>query len=345
MAFRFWRRVKIAPGVTLNLSKSGGSLSFGPRGAKVTVGPRGSRATVGVPGTGLFYTTKLSGGGTGRGSSGHAAPAVPTVRPQDRLTLGFFSRLVTPKDEQAFVDGCREHALGDKDAAFALFEQSLDIADSAYMAGLIALDKDLPDKAAQYLEAAARGQADLGRHFSKYGVSPVASLPITDEISAHIGASLRGVLLALVETYQRQKKFEDALTCLHRLQAIDPGDPVVTLSLAELLLEVHPGDKDACKKVVELVGDAENTSAVATALMLYKARALRGLGLADAAKDILTAALRRRKDRPDDLLHALRYERALAYEDLGQKARARADLEKLYAQDPNYEDVAKRLGL
>jgi len=28
---RFWRRLKIAAGLTLNLSKSGGSLSFGPQ--------------------------------------------------------------------------------------------------------------------------------------------------------------------------------------------------------------------------------------------------------------------------------------------------------------------------
>jgi len=54
MAFRFWRRIKIAPEVTLNLSKSGGSLSFGPRGAKFTIGPKGKRATVGLPGTGLY---------------------------------------------------------------------------------------------------------------------------------------------------------------------------------------------------------------------------------------------------------------------------------------------------
>ncbi|MBW1716027.1 MAG: DUF4236 domain-containing protein [Deltaproteobacteria bacterium] len=26
MAFRFWRRIKITPGVTLNLSKSGGAI-------------------------------------------------------------------------------------------------------------------------------------------------------------------------------------------------------------------------------------------------------------------------------------------------------------------------------
>jgi hypothetical protein len=57
MAFRFFRRMKIAPGVSLNLSKSGASMSFGPRGAKVTVGPRGVRETVGIPGTGMYYTT------------------------------------------------------------------------------------------------------------------------------------------------------------------------------------------------------------------------------------------------------------------------------------------------
>ncbi|QCQ22117.1 DUF4236 domain-containing protein [Desulfoglaeba alkanexedens ALDC] len=35
MSFRFWRRIRIAPGVTLNLSKSAGSLSFGPLEALV----------------------------------------------------------------------------------------------------------------------------------------------------------------------------------------------------------------------------------------------------------------------------------------------------------------------
>ncbi|WP_454283473.1 DUF4236 domain-containing protein [Roseovarius sp. MBR-79] len=45
MAFRFCRRVRLAPGVTLNLSKSTASLSFGPRGAKYTISPRANRAT------------------------------------------------------------------------------------------------------------------------------------------------------------------------------------------------------------------------------------------------------------------------------------------------------------
>lgn len=56
MSFRFYRRVKIAPGLTLNLSKRGVSLSAGVPGAKMTFSSRGIRQTVGIPGTGLFYT-------------------------------------------------------------------------------------------------------------------------------------------------------------------------------------------------------------------------------------------------------------------------------------------------
>ena len=56
-SFRLFRRIKIAPGVTVNVSKSGLSTSFGPRGAKVTIGKRGIRKTVGLPGTGMYYTS------------------------------------------------------------------------------------------------------------------------------------------------------------------------------------------------------------------------------------------------------------------------------------------------
>lgn len=57
MGFRLRRSIKIAPGIKINLSKSGVSASIGPKGAKVTVGPHGTRKTVGLPGTGLSYTS------------------------------------------------------------------------------------------------------------------------------------------------------------------------------------------------------------------------------------------------------------------------------------------------
>ena len=63
MGFRLFRRIRIAPGLSVNLSKGGLSLSGGVRGARVTVGRRGVRGTVGAPGTGVSYTETSGGGG------------------------------------------------------------------------------------------------------------------------------------------------------------------------------------------------------------------------------------------------------------------------------------------
>jgi Protein of unknown function (DUF4236) len=82
MGLRFFRRVTLAPGVRMNLSRSGPSLSFGVRGAHVTVGSRGVRRTVGVPGTGLFYTS-TNGHHTGVHSARHFAARPETARSAD----------------------------------------------------------------------------------------------------------------------------------------------------------------------------------------------------------------------------------------------------------------------
>lgn len=55
--FRFYRRVSIFPGLSVNVSKSGPSLTVGMRGAHMTFGRTGIRRTVGIPGTGIYYTS------------------------------------------------------------------------------------------------------------------------------------------------------------------------------------------------------------------------------------------------------------------------------------------------
>jgi len=57
------------PGVRLNFSGSGVSTTIGPRGATVTLGKRGARANLGMPGTGISYSTRLSGGDDAPGAS------------------------------------------------------------------------------------------------------------------------------------------------------------------------------------------------------------------------------------------------------------------------------------
>jgi hypothetical protein len=68
---RFFRRVRLAPGISLNLSGGGPSVSFGVRGAHMTLGRSGVRRTVGIPWTGLFYTSRQ-----GWHSGVHSSPAV-----------------------------------------------------------------------------------------------------------------------------------------------------------------------------------------------------------------------------------------------------------------------------
>ena len=61
MGFRFRKRIRLAKGLYLNLSKRGGSLSFGGRGATMNISKKGVRDTFSVPGTGISYQTKRVG--------------------------------------------------------------------------------------------------------------------------------------------------------------------------------------------------------------------------------------------------------------------------------------------
>jgi hypothetical protein len=74
--FRLFRRVHIAPGLTVNLAKTGPSLSLGARGVHVTLSGTGIRQTVGLPGSGCFYTSKQ-----GWHSGAHTAPQFTSASP------------------------------------------------------------------------------------------------------------------------------------------------------------------------------------------------------------------------------------------------------------------------
>lgn len=338
MGYRFWRRIPLAKGVTLNLSKGGVSLSFGRRGFRYTIGRRGRRTTLGIPGTGLFYTLTSSR----KGEERQEEAIVPL---KDRLTLGFFQRLFTSKEEQAFVDGCRALVLGRDEEALAHLKEASHYADGAYLAGFLALKQGNLAEGEKYLTLVLDNYEALNKLFSKYGFHPVLELAIAEEVSVYLGVDYEGALLGLVEIFQLQKRWEEAIVAFEKLLELQPEDPVVKLSLAELLMDAYPGDKKTYEKIVNLLQDVENETPIHTALLLYKARALKGLKLYDAAVETLKLALRRKKDRPEELRKTLLYERACLYETLGEKRKARKDFEKLYAQDPSFEDVAEKLGL
>ena len=83
----YWRRsTKILPGVRINWSKSGPSISMGPKGAKVNIGKRGTYVSGGIPGTGLYYRQKV--GGSSKSSCSSNGGSYPT-NTNTQTTFGF----------------------------------------------------------------------------------------------------------------------------------------------------------------------------------------------------------------------------------------------------------------
>jgi len=60
MGWSFRRRIKVIPGVYLNVSKRGVSATVGVRGASLTFRDDGIYSNVGIPGTGLYNRQKIS---------------------------------------------------------------------------------------------------------------------------------------------------------------------------------------------------------------------------------------------------------------------------------------------
>ncbi len=89
MPFRFRRTMKIAPGVRLNLTKTGVSARVGPRGLGLTVGTSGTTASAGIPGTGLHASRKFK-----KNAKKSAATTADQTPQPERKGVGFFGYVV-----------------------------------------------------------------------------------------------------------------------------------------------------------------------------------------------------------------------------------------------------------
>ncbi|EAA4186199.1 DUF4236 domain-containing protein [Salmonella enterica subsp. enterica] len=99
MGFRFRQRIKIAPGVHINIGKTGiTSASIGRAGATLNVGKKGVKTTAGIPGTGLSYTS----GNLLSSTKGSTVKSIDNNAEQTSEKLGIFS------DSKLFDDATEE---------------------------------------------------------------------------------------------------------------------------------------------------------------------------------------------------------------------------------------------
>ncbi|MBI4751390.1 MAG: DUF4236 domain-containing protein [Acidobacteria bacterium] len=99
MGFRFRKSIKIAPGLKVNLSTKGMSLTVGGQGASVNVGSAGTFLNLGLPGTGLSYRTKVSS----NRRKNPATPPPPTPLPPLPGTQPGWSQQPSPPGTQPTV--------------------------------------------------------------------------------------------------------------------------------------------------------------------------------------------------------------------------------------------------
>ena len=344
MGMRFFKRARLLPGLSMNWSMGGPSMSFGPRGAKLTLSKRGLRSTAGIPGTGLYYTKEHATGRRGGGQGDSSEAGLPV---ESKLNKGFFARLFMPAEDKVMLDACKAFHEGRKGESLGLLRECPDKADAMYLAGAIHMSKDEFAKAADCLKRAYSGRKNLGREFGKLGIRVDSALLVTDHVVAYVMCRPRGVTLMLAECMQRVGEIDEARKLLRQLLSEFPDDPVVKLSYVDVLLEKvrGDGDRELCKRIVKAIGEVENSDEVGTSLLHAKGQALCGMGMHDLGSQALTLALRRKKGRGRELLSTVRYDRAMAYLEMGHDAKAKKDLQAIYLEDPGFRDVEKRLGI
>ena len=363
---RFGRRIKIGPGLHLNLSRSGVSLSMGPRGAKFTIGPRGHRVSLGIPGTGLSYI--ITGGGKKkRPPAERASKAAPRAAPRsapppppapvDDMPVepqaqgeglpqvpepGFFASAA----EKRFAQGVRALVEGDPDRAAERFLQSVEadaqdkrFADD-FMAGVALLLAGKPDEAVPFLEYVVSSDAELPDELMNRYIGELrAPVEISPHVVVEAPMSSLGAALLLAEAYQLTGDLHGAAGTMETLVEHAPDVPLFQLALAELyyLLGHDEG-------VLDVTNGLTPDDEIGFAAQTYRALALLAQGRADAALEVTRGLLGGRRKLQGELVQDALYARAMSYDAKGQTERARQDFEKLYALNSAYPGLREWLG-
>jgi tetratricopeptide (TPR) repeat protein len=312
-SFRFRRRVRIAPGVRLNIAKRGLSTSFGPRGMHLTLGDGRVRTTLGIPGTGLSCTTYTlrrhrTSNGTGPTAARTALRDTAALVPTEIGRLGIAGyQGMTPPDRIA---------LG---ALLCALVIGVPVGIPLLIIGLRQMHDPLWQMRT-YTKWAARDPARAGELIARAG----QAMPDSPEL-----------IKPLASLYLHQGDYAAALPYLRRWSAAAPGDAIVLGALATAALKSGAlGEAiTALQQLREEPGLTPDSHASVTAHLAYAHLCHEDLQPAL----MLVSSVRAQAGKGAE--QCLFY-RAVAKYLLGHTGLAIVDLDRLYSLDPTYEGLA-----
>jgi hypothetical protein len=322
------KSIKVAPGVRVNVSRRGVGASVGGPGARYSVHSSGRQTMSAGSGVvpGVYYQ-KTTGGGSRSSGSSRSGRAAPQTAPPSLKKPGLFA----PKGEKQLYKAIKANdvpairQVGDEHADFRLAAYSL--------AGLMLLTDDA-QTAKRLLQDAFDTGADPGNDkFITTYLATRLELSIATGVTAELPVDRDAVGLALAELKQDEDDIVGAIDVVEQLEPTTYS----AVSLAELYAVAGRRDD-----VVELTEGMRNEDDASALLCVFRGRAFREQGFHDAAHEALKEALRSRSRAPA-IRHLALYERAQNYLAQNKKAMARKDLERILAEDSDYEGVREQL--
>jgi tetratricopeptide (TPR) repeat protein len=274
--------------------------------------------------------------GGGRAGTRRAVPVQPAPPPKPGL--------LAPGYEKAFHKALQHAAAGNSAGALALFREAAEkdsddkvLADD-FFAGLFSAQAQDDEAAERYLVKVVTSPQGLpDKLMAKYAPDGHLAVPVTENVAVEVPFGTFAAALVLAEVYQRHGRIDEAIGVLQQLVEKAGSHPFLVLSLCDLY-----ADAQAWDEIVDAAAGVTNEDDVSLQIRLIQARAFREQGMNEAALEAYKDSLRSKKRDPE-LLKQARYERGQLYVAMGKRAQGRKDLEKVYAEDARFGDVAELL--
>lgn len=309
MSIRFRKSFKVAPGVRLNVSKSGLGMSVGTRGARVGVGPRGAYTSVGIPGTGIYSINYLGG----------------KKSKESNQTMSSFSSddiIPVPAElRQGSSVGCLAIIVG---LIFSFTVPPL---------GVVILFGTLIISVANSNAKAIRLHKKANRYVKKGKYSEAVQQL---EKVLQLKPTLNITKLNLAKLYVELEDYQKAIQWYEDYLEKDNNE-IARFNLA--LCYSETGQKEKALDVLQ------SLSSVYKKELLYiiaLAKLFLDMNKPNLALEILqTGPIR--KQNMDDQMMVYRYLLGISYMKLGEKKKAITQLQKVYVYNRNFQDVTNLL--